>query len=43
MGLQDGAFDHVVDGLDAILHTASPFQYDVEDPDGMQTSYRSVL
>ncbi|KAF9792201.1 D-lactaldehyde dehydrogenase [Thelephora terrestris] len=30
---RDGAFDHVVDGLDAILHTASPFQYDVKDPE----------
>jgi len=34
--LQDGAFDSVIDGLDAILHTASPYYFNVEDPDGMK-------
>jgi len=30
---KDGAFDNVLDGLDAILHTASPFHLDAEDPE----------
>jgi len=30
---KDDAFDSVIGGLDAILHTASPFHFDVEDPD----------
>jgi len=30
---KDDAFDGVIGGLDAILHTASPFFYDVEEPE----------
>ena len=40
---QDGAFDGVLDGLDAILHTASPFRYDVEDPEGREEPQQSVV
>lgn len=30
---KEGAFDNVLDGLDAVIHAASPFQMDVEDPE----------
>ena len=40
---QDGAFDGVLDGLDAILHTASPFHYDVEDPEGREEPQQLVV
>jgi len=30
---KDDAFDSVLHGLDAVLHTASPFHYAVEDPE----------
>jgi hypothetical protein len=43
VGSQDGAFDGVLDGLDAILHTASPFYVNVDDPEGTQMSYGPVL
>ncbi|KIJ56318.1 hypothetical protein M422DRAFT_23608 [Sphaerobolus stellatus SS14] len=29
---KDGAFDEAVKDMDAVLHTASPFHYNVEDP-----------
>ncbi|GAA6018687.1 hypothetical protein JCM11491_001261 [Sporobolomyces phaffii] len=29
---QEGAFDDAVKGVDAVLHTASPFHFNVEDP-----------
>lgn len=32
--VQEGAFDEAVKGVDAILHTASPFHLDAEDPNG---------
>lgn len=38
---QEGAFDDVLDGLDAIVHTASPFHYDAEDPQGTKQAQRS--
>lgn len=31
-GLQEGAFDDAVKGVDAIAHTASPFHFNVKDP-----------
>jgi nucleoside-diphosphate-sugar epimerase len=34
---KDGAFDEAVKGVDAIAHTASPFHYKSNNPDG--TSY----
>ncbi len=30
--LQDGAFDEAVKGVDAVLHTASPFHFDAVEP-----------
>ncbi|XAR62374.1 Cinnamyl-alcohol dehydrogenase [Bertholletia excelsa] len=30
--LEDGSFDPVVDGCECVFHTASPFYYNVEDP-----------
>jgi len=30
---KDGGVDHVLEGIDAILHTASPFHFDAEDPE----------
>lgn len=33
-GIQEGAFDEVVKGVDAIEHTASPVTFNLEDPDG---------
>ncbi|GKV22285.1 hypothetical protein SLEP1_g32167 [Rubroshorea leprosula] len=30
--LEEGSFDSVVDGCEAVFHTASPFYYDVTDP-----------
>ena len=32
---KDGAFDEAVKGVDAIAHTASPFNYNASNPDGM--------
>jgi hypothetical protein len=32
--LQEGAFDEAVKDVDAIEHTASPFHYNVDDPQG---------
>jgi nucleoside-diphosphate-sugar epimerase len=32
---KDGAFDEAVKGVDVIAHTASPFYYNVTDPDGV--------
>jgi nucleoside-diphosphate-sugar epimerase len=37
---KDGAFDEAVKGVDAIAHTASPFHYKSNNPDG--TSYFSL-
>ena len=31
---KDGAFDEAVKGVDAIAHTASPFQFNNPNPDG---------
>jgi nucleoside-diphosphate-sugar epimerase len=31
---KDGAFDEVVQGVDAIAHTASPFHYKITEPEG---------
>jgi hypothetical protein len=33
-GLQEGAFDEVIKGVDAIEHTSSPVTFNLEDPDG---------
>lgn len=30
--LEEGSFDSVVQGCDAVFHTASPFYHDVKDP-----------
>lgn len=30
-----GAFDEAVKGVDAVAHTASPFHFQAEDPQGM--------
>lgn len=30
--LEEGSFDSVVDGCDAVFHTASPFYHAVTDP-----------
>jgi hypothetical protein len=38
--LQEGAFDEAVKDVDAIEHTASPFHYNVDDPQG--TSFLSI-
>lgn len=35
MSLQEGAFDEAVNGVDAIVHTASPCHLDATDPDEM--------
>jgi hypothetical protein len=32
---QNGAFDEAVKGVDAIVHTASPFHLKADDPEGM--------
>jgi hypothetical protein len=32
--LQEGAFDEAVKGVDAIEHTASPYHFDADDPEG---------
>jgi nucleoside-diphosphate-sugar epimerase len=32
---KDGAFDEAVRGVDAIAHTASPFHFKSNNPDGM--------
>lgn len=32
---QAGAFDEAVKGMDAIEHTASPFHFNADDPNGM--------
>src|ERR1700744_5591733 len=32
---QEGAFDEVVRGVDAIEHTASPFHFNADDPEGV--------
>lgn len=32
---KDGAFDEAVKGVDAVAHTASPFHFQAEDPQGM--------
>ena len=37
---KDGAFDEAVKGVDAIAHTASPFHYNVTEPDGTSNPRR---
>lgn len=32
---QESAFDSVVQGVDGIEHTASPFHFDADDPNGV--------
>lgn len=32
--IQEGAFDTAVQGVDAIEHTASPFHFNADDPNG---------
>ena len=32
---EDGAFDEAVKGVDAVAHTASPFHFQAEDPQGI--------
>lgn len=49
--MQDGAFDEVVKGVDAVEHTASPFHFNAVDPDelikpavaGTESVLRSAL
>ncbi len=36
---KDGAFDEAVKGVDAIAHTASPFHYNSDNPDGMSSTF----
>ena len=36
---KNGAFDEAVKGVEAIAHTASPFHYNVTDPDGMSNCF----
>ena len=36
--LQEGAFDEAVKGVDAIEHTASPFHFKADEPDGVSYS-----
>ena len=36
---QAGAFDDAVKGMDAIVHTASPADFSVENPDGNLISF----
>jgi nucleoside-diphosphate-sugar epimerase len=36
---KDGAFDEAVKGVDAIAHTASPFHYNITNPDGMSNCF----
>ena len=33
---KEGAFDEVVKGVDAIVHTASPFHFNPAEPEGVQ-------
>ena len=40
---KDGAFDEVVKGVDAIVHTASPFHYNAIDPGGRSNRSRNIL
>ncbi|KAM6493009.1 hypothetical protein JOM56_011143 [Amanita muscaria] len=35
---RDDAFDESVKGVDAIIHAASPVTFDVDDPNGAQSS-----
>ena len=39
---KDGAFDEAVRGVDAIAHTASPFHYKSNNPDGMLVHISSL-
>jgi nucleoside-diphosphate-sugar epimerase len=39
---QEGAFDEAVKGVDAIEHTASPFHFNADDPEGYIPSLFSV-
>lgn len=34
---QDGAFDQAVVGVEAVEHTASPFHFKADDPQGGRT------
>ena len=34
MGVQPGAFDEAVQGVDAVIHAASPVSFSTEDPEG---------
>ncbi len=38
-GIQEGAFDEVIKGVDAIEHTSSPVTFNLEDPDGAVVSF----
>lgn len=37
--MQPGAFDETVKGVDAIAHTASPFHFNADDPNGELKSH----
>ena len=39
---KDGAFDEAVKGVDAIVHTASPFHYNAIDPGGTSDSKENL-
>ena len=41
--LQPGAFDRVVEGVDAVVHIASPCRFDAVDPEGMLLSIEVSL
>ena len=40
---QPSAFDEAVKGVDAILHTASPFHWAADDPKGAQVSTHAAM
>ena len=40
---KDGAFDEAVNGVDAIAHTASPFNFNTSNPDGMPNCFRMTI
>ena len=37
--IQEGAFDEVIKGVDAVEHTSSPVTFNLDDPDGAIVSF----